>query len=57
VTLTAFTTERYRIPLILNLDTYLVAAGVTAVAAAVAGLAVRRRLSRMDLIGVLKTRE
>jgi putative ABC transport system permease protein len=57
VTLAAFTTERYRIPLILNLDTYLVAAGVTALAAAIAGLAVRRRLSRMDLIGVLKTRE
>jgi putative ABC transport system permease protein len=57
LTLTAFTSERYRIPLIVTGDTYLIAAGVTALAAVIAGVAVRRRLYRMDLIAVLKTRE
>jgi len=57
LTLGAFSSDRYRIPLIVNVDTYLIAAGVTAFAAAVAGILVRRRLFSMDLIAVLKTRE
>jgi putative ABC transport system permease protein len=57
LTLAAFTTERFRVPLVVTQQTYLVAAGITLVAAVAAGIAVRRRLDRMDLIGVLKTRE
>jgi putative ABC transport system permease protein len=57
LTLSAFTTERFRIPLIVTQDTYLRAAGLTLAAAALAGLAVRRRIHGMDLISVLKTRE
>lgn len=57
LTLAAFTTERFRVPLVVTQQTYLVAAGITLVAAIAAGIAVRRRLDRMDLIAVLKTRE
>jgi len=53
----AFETEGYRIPLVVSGSTYAFA-GIVAVAAAVfAGLLVRRRLNRLDLIAVLKTRE
>ena len=50
-------TETYRIPLIVNPSTFLWAALITIGAAVVSGLIVRRRLDRMDLIEVLKTRE
>jgi putative ABC transport system permease protein len=53
----SFDSERYRIPLVVTGRTYLVSAAVTALAAVLAGLAVRRRLHRLDLIEVLKTRE
>jgi putative ABC transport system permease protein len=49
--------ERYRIPLVISANTYLFSALVTIAAATLAGLAVRRRLNRLDLIEVLKTRE
>jgi putative ABC transport system permease protein len=57
LTLSAFTSERYRIPMVVTEQTYLTAAGVTILAAAIAGFAMRRRLYGLDLIAVLKTRE
>jgi putative ABC transport system permease protein len=53
----AFGTERFRIPLVVSGATYVYACLVVALAAALAGLAVRGRLNRLDLIAVLKTRE
>lgn len=50
-------TEAYRIPLVISARTYIWAALITMAAAAVSGWIVRRRLNRMDLIAVLKTRE
>lgn len=50
-------TELYRIPLVINVETYGFAAIVTLIASLLAGLIVRRRLDRLDLVAVLKTRE
>jgi putative ABC transport system permease protein len=52
-----FDMERYRIPLIITSRTYLYSALIAVLSAVFAGLAVRRRLDRLDLIEVLKTRE
>jgi putative ABC transport system permease protein len=49
--------ETYRIPLIIAPATFAWAAVLTLGAALLSGLLVRRRLDRMDLIEVLKTRE
>lgn len=49
--------EQYRLPVNLSSATYAYAAGVTMVAGAVSALLVRRKLDKLDLIGVLKTRE
>ena len=53
----AFETELFRIPVVVDPSTYGAAACVALVAAALSGLTVRRRLDKLDLIGVLKTRE
>jgi putative ABC transport system permease protein len=53
----AFDTELYRFPLVISPRTYAFAAATTIVAAIVSGLVVRRRLDRLDLVAVLKTRE
>jgi putative ABC transport system permease protein len=53
----AFETEMYRFPVVVSPRTYLFAASVTLVSAAVSGLIVRRRLDRLNLVEVLKTRE
>ena len=50
-------TELYRIPLIIELNTYAFSTSVVLVAAILSGLLVRRRLDHLDLIAVLKTRE
>lgn len=50
-------TETFRVPFIVSGRTYLAAAAVAVVAALLSGWIVRRRLDRMDLIAVLKTRE
>lgn len=52
-----FESELFRLPLVISSNTYLLAVGVVGVAAVLSGLAVRRRLDRMDLVSVLKTRE
>ena len=53
----AFNTELYRFPLVVSSRTFAFAGCAVLVAAALSGLAVRRRLDRLDLIAVLKTRE
>ena len=50
-------TEMYRVPLILEPDTYAFAALVVLSAAAVSAFIVRRKLDELDLIAVFKTRE
>ncbi len=49
--------ELFRIPLVVEPDTYALAATVVLVSAAISGLVVRRRVDRLDLVAVLKTRE
>ncbi len=50
-------TELYRFPVIIAPKTYLVAVSVMLVAGVVTGLLVRRKIDRLDLIAVLKTRD
>lgn len=52
-----FSRDLFRLPLVVNAETYGFAALVVAVAALLSGLIVGRRLSRMDLTEVLKSRE
>jgi putative ABC transport system permease protein len=54
---TLVNTELYRFPLVVYPRTYAFAAVCVAVSAALSGLIVRRRLDRLDLVAVLKTRE
>jgi putative ABC transport system permease protein len=49
--------EIYRFPLAITASTVAWSALVVIAAAAISGLIVRRRLDRLDLVGVLKTRE
>jgi putative ABC transport system permease protein len=49
--------DLYRVPLIVEPSTYAVAAAVVTISAILSGLIVRRRLHRLDLVAVLKTRE
>ena len=49
--------ELYRVPVIINNSTYAFAATVVLVSSLLSGLIVRRKLDRLDLIGVLKTKE
>jgi putative ABC transport system permease protein len=53
----AFDTELYRFPFVISVRTYAYGATAVLVAAALSGLAVRRRLDHLDLVAVLKTRE
>lgn len=53
----ALETDLYRIPLILRRETFAFAAVVVLVCSLLSGLIVRRKLHRLDLVGVLKTRE
>jgi putative ABC transport system permease protein len=52
-----FTTELYRVPLVVNPEVYAWASLVVVTAAAISALIVRRRIDRLDMIAVLKTRE
>ena len=49
--------ETFRFRVLIEGRTYLLAAAVAAVAATASALWVRRSIDRLDLIGVLKTRE
>jgi len=57
VTAIGLNTEVYRIPLVIDASTFAFAATVIMIAALISGLVVRRRLDRLDLISVLKSRE
>jgi putative ABC transport system permease protein len=52
-----FETELFRVPVVIYPATYGWAMMVTLIAALASGLAVQRRIRRLDLIAVLKTRE
>ena len=52
-----FDTELYKFPLVANPRTYALAAVAIVAATAVSCLTVRRKLDRLDLVAVLKTRE
>lgn len=54
---TALSTDLYRVPLVVNRDTYAFSAIVVLISATISGLIVRHRIDHLDLIGVLKTRE
>jgi putative ABC transport system permease protein len=54
---TAMQTELYRMPLVINEKTYAIAVLIVGVASVATGILLNRRLSRMDLVAVLKTRE
>lgn len=53
----AFETELYRVPLVVLASTYAWSMVIGLAATAVSALLVRRRVDRLDLIAVLKTRE
>ena len=53
----AFPEEAFRVPLVISGSTFLFAAGVIVASAVLAGLLVRRRIDRLDMVAVLKTRE
>jgi len=53
----AFDREAFRLPLVVSAGTMVLAASVTVVASVLCGLLVARRVRRLDLIEVLKTRE
>ncbi len=53
----SFETELFRIPLAVSRETYGFSALVVIASATVTGLVVRRRIDRLDLVAVLKTRE
>jgi putative ABC transport system permease protein len=54
---TGFSSELFRLPLIVDRWTYAFAATTVLVAALVSGLIVRRMLDRLDLVSVLKSKE
>jgi putative ABC transport system permease protein len=54
---TTLQTDLFRIPLVLEPSTYAFSAAVVLVSACISGLAVRRKLDRLDLVAVLKTKE
>jgi putative ABC transport system permease protein len=53
----AYRSELFRLPLVIDSSTYAFAAIVVVLAATLSALVVRRRLDRLDLVAVLKTRE
>ncbi|MBN1365136.1 MAG: ABC transporter permease [Syntrophaceae bacterium] len=53
----ALTSDLYRVPLVIEMNTYAQAAAVVLVSAFISGLIVRRKLNNLDLVAVLKTRE
>ena len=50
-------TDNYRLPLVVSVNTLALAALVVIIATLLSGWIVQRRIHRLDLIGVLKTRE
>ncbi|MCC6552480.1 MAG: FtsX-like permease family protein [Polyangiaceae bacterium] len=52
-----YQTEMFRMPFVIERSTYAYAALVVLLAAALSALLVRRRIDRLDLVGVLKSRD
>lgn len=52
-----FTSDLFRMPVVVDPVTYMFGAGIVAASAALSALAVKRRIDRLDLVAVLKTRE
>ncbi|MGE0159872.1 MAG: ABC transporter permease [Gemmatimonadales bacterium] len=52
-----FESDLFRMPVVADPETYLTGSALVVLAAAISALLVRRRLDRIDLISVLKTRE
>jgi putative ABC transport system permease protein len=52
-----FDTERFHFPYVLAVHSQVFAVGVVVAAALIAGLVVRRRLDRLDMVAALRTRE
>jgi len=50
-------TELFRVPMVVTPGTLAMSMSAVIVAAAISGLIVRRRIDRLDLVAVLKTRE
>jgi len=50
-------TELYRLPMAISTSTYALSALIVLISAILSGLVIRRKINRLDLIGVLKTRE
>lgn len=57
VVTTTYDTELFRIPLVIGRRTYAFAGCVVLLAAILSGLMIRRRIDRLDLVSVLKSRE
>ena len=53
----ALTSDLFRVPVVLEPNTYSLAAAVVIVSASLSGLIVRHRLDHLDLVAVLKTKE
>jgi putative ABC transport system permease protein len=53
----AMQTELYRMPLVVNAKTFALSASIVALASIGTGALLYRRLRRLDLVAVLKTRE
>ena len=53
----AFRSDLYRVPLVLEVDTFAFASSVVLASAIISAILLWRQLNRLDLIGVLKTRE
>jgi putative ABC transport system permease protein len=53
----ALASDLFRVPMIIELNTYAQAAAVVLASALISALIVRRKLDHLDLVEVLKTRE
>ena len=53
----AFSSDLYRVPFVMGREVYAIASLIVMSAAVLSALAIRRRIDRLDLIAVLKTRE
>ncbi|MCX5848754.1 MAG: ABC transporter permease [Deltaproteobacteria bacterium] len=53
----ALTSDLYRVPMVIEMNTYAQAAAVVIFSAVVSGVIVRRKLDHLDLVEVLKTKE
>ncbi len=53
----ALASDLFRVPLVIEMKTFALAAAVVLAATSVSGLIVRHKLDHLDLVAVLKTRE